>query len=146
MTRNLVRLVGTLILCLGAEAALHAQSAAFRVVVHSANPSSSLARADLARLFLKKTSAWPDGRAAAPVDLGENAPARRAFSKTVLERDVSAVRAYWQQQIFSGRGVPPVEKGSDADVLAYVRANPGAVGYVSAGVELGASIKELRVE
>lgn len=145
MTARLLRFIGLLTLCL-AGAGLHAQSAAFRVVVHSSNPASSLARADVARLFLKKASAWPDGRGALPVDLGENAPARRAFSKVVLERDVSAVRAYWQQQIFSGRGVPPVEKGSDADVLAYVRANPGAVGYVSAGAELGASIKELRVE
>ncbi len=145
MTTRLLRLVSLLALGL-AVSPTHAQSAAYRVVVHASNAASTLPRAELARLFLKKTSAWPDGRTAQPVDQGENAPARRLFSKAVLDRDVPAVRAYWQQQIFSGRGVPPPEKSSDADVLAYVRANPGAVGYVSAGAELGASVKELRVE
>jgi ABC-type phosphate transport system substrate-binding protein len=38
---------------------------------------------------------------------------------------------YWQQMIVSGRGVPPA-KTSDQDVLAYVKANPGAIGYVGA--------------
>ncbi len=145
MTTRLMRLVGLLTVCLAACTA-NAQSSAFRVVVHTSNAASALPRAELARIFLKKTSAWPDGRAAQPVDLTETAATRRAFSKSVLERDVSAVRAYWQQQIFSGRGVPPAEKSSEADVLAFVRANPGAVGYVSAGAELGASVKELRVE
>jgi hypothetical protein len=58
---------------------------------------------------------------------------------------VSAVESYWQQAIFSGRSVPPLEKASDAEVLAFVRANPGAVGYVSGGADLGASVKELTV-
>ncbi len=145
MTTRLLRLVSLLALGLAAGPTL-AQSAAYRVVVNATNATSTLPRAELARLFLKKSSAWPDGRGAQPVDLGENSPARRAFSKAVLDRDVPAVRAYWQQQIFSGRGVPPPEKTSDADVLAYVRANPGAVGYVSTGADLGASVKELRVE
>jgi hypothetical protein len=56
---------------------------------------------------------------------------RGLFSETVLARHVAAVRSYWQQQIFSGRDVPPVEKKNDAEVLEYVRTNRGAVGYVS---------------
>ncbi len=145
MLTRLARLA--LVLSLGlAAGGTGAQSAAFRVVVHSANGASSLSKADIARLFLKKSANCPDGRAAVPVDLSEGSAARRAFSRAVLERDVAAVRAYWQQQIFSGRGVPPAEKASDAEVLAFVRANPGAVGYVSAGAELGGSVKELRVE
>ena len=49
-----------------------------------------------------------------------------------LGRSVSAVRAYWQQQIFSGRNVPPVERPSDAEVLTFVKEHPNAIGYVSA--------------
>ena len=44
-----------------------------------------------------------------PVDLRPNAATRRLFSERMLRRSVAAVRSYWQQRIFSGRGVPPPE-------------------------------------
>jgi hypothetical protein len=44
---------------------------------------------------------------------------------------VQAVKSYWQQVIFSGRGVPPPELESDEAVIRYVLRFPGAVGYVS---------------
>ena len=47
-------------------------------------------------------------------------------------KKTTAVRSYWLQVIFSGRGVPPPEKPSDKDVIAYVKAHPGAIGYVAA--------------
>ena len=55
----------------------------------------------------------------------------RELGGVVLGKTVSAVKSYWQQQIFAGREVPPVEKTSDAEVIAFVKANRGAVGYVS---------------
>jgi ABC-type phosphate transport system substrate-binding protein len=118
---------------------------AYRVVVNSANAASSMSREDVARLFLKKLTVWPGGQAAQPVDQSKQSATRKAFSQGVLTKDVSAVESYWQQAIFSGRSVPPLEKASDAEVLAFVRANPGAVGYVSGGADLGASVKELAV-
>ena len=80
-----------------------------------------------------------------PVDLSANSPVREAFSLAIHERDVNAVKSYWQRQIFSGRGVPPPEKASDSEVLAFVRANPGAVGYVSSGTAVGSGVKVLEV-
>jgi hypothetical protein len=47
------------------------------------------------------------------------------------KRTASAIDAYWQQQIFSGRGVPPPVLPNDDAVVEYVRKTPGAVGYVS---------------
>ena len=58
---------------------------------------------------------------------------RAAFSKAILGRPVSAVETYWQQQIFSGKEVPPTTKANDDEVIAFVKANAGAIGYVSAG-------------
>jgi hypothetical protein len=54
----------------------------------------------------------------------------------VLKRSVAAVRNYWQQRIFSGRGVPPPELDSDEEIVAYVLKHRGAVGYVSGSAEL----------
>jgi ABC-type phosphate transport system substrate-binding protein len=118
----------------------------FIVVVNAANTVSQMSADGLSKIFLKKSRRWPDGQLAMPVDLNEKAPAREAFTQTVLHKDVHAVQAYWQQQIFSGADVPPAEKDDPADVLAFVRANPNAVGYVSAGTELGGGVKVVRVE
>jgi hypothetical protein len=56
---------------------------------------------------------------------------RVSFTSAFHGKSVSAVVNYWQQQIFAGRDVPPVEKSSDAEVLATLRSTPGAIGYVS---------------
>ena len=62
--------------------------------------------------------------------------ASRIDPARVLRRSVAAVRSYWQQRIFSGRGVPPPELDDDAAVVRYVLKYPGAIGYVTEGTPL----------
>lgn len=107
-----------------------------RVVVSSQSPVTTLPRAVVAAVFLKKLSTLDDGTALEPLDQGQGAPARRAFSEAVLRKSVTAVKAYWQQRIFQGQAVPPAEKATDAEVLQAVAANPRAIGYVSGAVKL----------
>jgi hypothetical protein len=92
----------------------------------------------VADAFLKKITRWPSGDPIRAVDLRFDAPARASFSDLVLRRSVFAVRNYWQQRIFTGRGVPPPELESDDAVLRHVRTHPGAVGYVSASASISA--------
>jgi ABC-type phosphate transport system substrate-binding protein len=106
-------------------------SATFRVIVHPATELAGADRAFIAEAFLDKVTRWSDGSAIHAVDLRFNAPTRHDFSEQILRRSVIAVRRYWQQRIFTGRGVPPPELASDEAVLEYVRRHPGAVGYVS---------------
>jgi hypothetical protein len=47
------------------------------------------------------------------------------------------VKSYWQQLIFSGRGVPPPELDTEEEVIRYVGRHPGALGYVSSYGEVG---------
>jgi ABC-type phosphate transport system substrate-binding protein len=103
----------------------------FLVVVNQANPVSSLSRQELSDLFLKKSSEWPGLGRVLPVDQPEGAAVREIFNREIHRKTSSAVRAYWQQRVFSGRDVPPPEKEGDQEVLAYVRKNAGAIGYLS---------------
>jgi ABC-type phosphate transport system substrate-binding protein len=141
LKKTLTLLAGCFLL--SALGALADPAAGFKIVVNGANPVAALSRREMSRLFLKKTTAWPGGQMVQPVDQLEGISVRRLFSREVLERDVPAVKSYWQQMIFSGRSVPPPEKNSDAEVLAYVRANPGAIGYVAAETEPGAGVAVL---
>jgi ABC-type phosphate transport system substrate-binding protein len=117
----------------------------FVVLVNAANPVASLEREDVSKMFFKKVAKWPDGAAVEPLDLAPTARSRISFTETVHRKSVGAVRAFWQQQIFSGRNVPPPEKGSDAEVIAFVREHRGAVGYVSASAQLRDGVRTLDV-
>lgn len=117
----------------------------YKVIVHPSYPGSSISRDQLVQIFLKKITTWPSGKRVVPVDQTEESAARMAFSKMVLQKTVSEVRAYWQQQIFSGRSLPPVQRTSDAQVVSFVLDNELAVGYISEGADSGGA-KVLRVE
>lgn len=112
------------------------EAAGYRVIIHPDNPVTSVERAFLADAFLKKVTRWPDRRAMYPADLHPSSATRSSFSRTVLKRSVAAIKAYWQQRIFSGRGVPPPELGSEAQVVDYVLRHNGAIGYVSGTTDI----------
>lgn len=139
----LIMLLGLLPVQAGSSSA--AEAAGYKLVVNSQNPASALPRKQVSAMFLKKVTAWEHGGKVAPVDLGADSPVREIFTKDVHGKTVAAVKGYWQQLIFSGRGVPPPEKSSDAEVIAFVKASPGAVGYVSLQ-QATADVKVVRVE
>ena len=106
---------------------------------------SSITKAKAADLFLKRVTRWDNGRAVTPVDLSEKNPARGAFSKELLGKEVAWVKSYWQKMIFSGRATPPVELSSDAEVLEFVRNNADAIGYVAEGATLPGGVRAVSV-
>jgi hypothetical protein len=129
-----------LALALAASTTLFAQEPAatseYRVILHPTNPLGSIDRQLLEDAFLKKVRAWPGGEVIRPVDLPQRSAVRRRFSGEVLRRSVEAVRAYWNQRIFSGRDLPPPELSSDEEVVRYVLKHRGAVGYISGSAPL----------
>ncbi len=118
--------------------------ATYRVIVHPSNPATAIDRKFLEDAFLKKVSRWSNDTAIRPADLPPSSAVRGRFTRDVLARSVAAVRAYWHQRIFSGRGVPPPELLSDERVVAYVLEHEGAIGYVSASAAI-ASDRVIRV-
>jgi hypothetical protein len=115
----------------------------FVVVVNQASPVSHLGRAEISKLFLKRTPGWSGGMAAAPCDLSGTSPVRKAFSERVHGKPVWVVVAFWQQEIASGRSVPPVVCPSEQAALQAVRDNPGGVAYVSESLPLGQGVRAL---
>jgi len=133
------------LLALVAGAPRPAAAADFVVVVNAANAQTALPAAEVSNMFLQKTHKWESGERVRAVDLPEASPARESFSRAIHGRPTAAVKAYWQRMIFSGIDTPPPEKPTPADVLAYVKANPGAIGYVPAGTPLPDGVKALKV-
>lgn len=101
------------------------------IVVNKAN-SNPVSDAEISRLFLGKLKKFDGGESATPVNSKSSTSARTDFEKNVLNKSASQLKAYWSKRVFSGKGKPPTELDNDAAVLAFVAANPGAIGYVDA--------------
>jgi ABC-type phosphate transport system substrate-binding protein len=112
---------------------------AFKVIAHPQVAGKSLTNHDVSEMFMKRTTTWADGSRVKPVDQVVTASAREAFSRAVHGKSARAVKTQWSQIIFTGQGTPPPEVASDAKVLEFVLANPGAVGYVSGDFPTGAA-------
>lgn len=113
--------------CLG----LAIQAQTFKVIVNVDNSTTSLSPKELSDIFLKKHLKWKNNENIIPVDMSSRSAVREDFSNVVHGKTVSAVKSYWQQFVFAGKGTPPVEKNNDIEVVEYVKRNPGAIGYVS---------------
>ena len=145
MLRAFQAIAGCVLLVLLLSGAASAPAPSYVVIVNVANPTTSMTHAEIAKLFLKRKLRWTHGRLVVPVDQRPDSPTRVSFSIAVLRKKPSAVENYWQQQIFSARELPPVEKASDGDVMAFVQLNPDAIGYVSAGAVLAPGVRALEI-
>src|SRR4051812_45894170 len=135
--RWILRLCAITIAVLALASASIAGDDGYQVIVNPENPVDSVDRDFLRDAFLKKTLAWSDGESVRPIDLPSRYAARDRFTQEVVRKSPAQLKSYWNQQIFSGKGVPPPEAGSVADVLVYVLGHKGAVGYVPVGVNPG---------
>jgi ABC-type phosphate transport system substrate-binding protein len=110
---------------------MYAQAGGYKVVVNPSNTLTSISKAELARIFTKKSTQFSGGSKASPVDLPVKSSARDSFSKSVLGKPAAAMDSYWQQQIFSGKDVPPPIRDEDA-AISFVRSSANGIAYVSA--------------
>ena len=121
-----------LVLHAGAPRALAAQE--FVLVAHPSLAVDALDAITVQRIFLKQADRI-HGTRVKPVDQVPESPVRVAFLRRVVRRPASTLRAYWQQQLWSGGDHPPEMRTSDEEVLYFVRTTPGGIGYVSAGTD-----------
>jgi ABC-type phosphate transport system substrate-binding protein len=70
----------------------------------------------------------------------ENASQQADFLTKVLQSDAAKYTARWTKKGFREGLTAPASKGSDAEVIAFIKATPGAVGYVGSG---GGAVKVL---
>lgn len=105
-------------------------SAQVAVVVNPKSPTAAMTADQVAGIFLGKSSTLPSGATAAAVDQAESAAIRETFYTKVTGKQSAQVKAAWSRLVFSGKGTPPKELASSAEVKKFVAANPDAIGYI----------------
>ena len=95
------------------------------VIVNPANDSSINAE-EIVRIYTGRSNAFN------AVNLAESVPLRAQFDEKGVGRTSAQLKAHWSKLVFTGKGTPPAELGSEEAVLEFVAKNPQAIGYVSA--------------
>ena len=109
------------------------------VIVHPSN-AAALDKDSISRIFLGKTRGYPGGGEAIPVSMPKGDGAFDDFTKGVLGKSSKQLKAYWAKMVFTGKGTPPKEISSAAELSNLVANNPNIIGYVPAG-SAGAGVK-----
>ena len=113
-----------------AEAAITEEYRAIAIVTHIENDAESIARSELARIFLKQQTVWSNGERCIPIDQRGDSAIRKEFSRLVLQQSVYQTRRYWMQETMTGSAKPPVSLESAATVKKYLQKLKGAVAYI----------------
>jgi ABC-type phosphate transport system substrate-binding protein len=111
-----------------AASAAKAQEAV--VVANSGVKATEVSSDDLRDVFTGAKSSLKDGSRVTPVTLKGGAE-HEAFLKKYVGKSDSAFRAGWRSLVFTGQASMPKTFDTDAALLDYVAATPGAIGYVS---------------
>jgi hypothetical protein len=113
------------------------------VVANKAFPAASISKSDLKDVALGDKTAV--GGATVTFVALESGEVHEDFLKAFVEKSGVQFANYWKQMIFTGKGKPPKAFKSEAELLGYVAATKGAIGYVSAGADTS-SVKVLTVQ
>lgn len=134
LTSRFVAVVSTALLsCAGATAAV-------LVVANAETPALDVDT--LQRIYLGKV-VEVNGRVVTPVNLSKGTRLRKDFMDTFLTQDDEKFIAYWTVRRYIGKGTPPREFETVEKELEFLRATPGAVGYVDDSVDLSHGLRTL---
>ncbi|WP_375540438.1 hypothetical protein [Rugamonas apoptosis] len=111
------------LLCALSATALSA-SAETVVIVNKANPATRMFSEQASQFFLGKSAMFT------PIDQAEGSPIRADFYHKAADKDPAQVKAIWSKLVFTGKGTPPKEYSSNAEVKKAVAADPKAIGYI----------------
>jgi len=122
MKSTFFRYIATVLLALLLPQLAHAAD-----VVVISHPGTSITAGDVSDIFLGEKQ-FAGGTKLVPVD---NASLQDSFLSKYLDMAKSKYSSAWTKKSFRDGLTPPAMKSGDAEVIDFVKRNPGAVGYVS---------------
>jgi len=104
------------------------------IVANKSVQMNFLKKAELRDIFLGNTIKWKD-RSRINIVVQRDGKAHNEFVKEITQKSASQFRNYWKKMVFTGKGSTPKTIEKSDELLAYVAATEGAIGYVAAGIQ-----------
>jgi hypothetical protein len=90
------------------------------------NPGLSVEPATVKSIFLGET----EFSGSVKLEVTDNTAAQAVFLRKVMAMDKAKYEALWMKKSFRDGVIQPVQRGSDAEVIDFVKHTPGAIGFV----------------
>lgn len=100
------------------------------VVVNARSGVATMTQAEVVSIFFGRYRQFFNGTEASPVDLIDTNPDRARFYAALVGKDIAEVNAYWSRQLFSGRMQPYPKVSNQDEVMKWVVAHPGGIGFI----------------
>lgn len=114
-----------------------------QVIANPAVGVTEIAADDLKDIFLGAKTTL-DGSPVQPV-FEQSGATHDTFLKAFVGKSDAALRNHFKTLVFTGKGTQPKAFATDAEVVKYVAATRGAIGYVSAAADT-AGTRKLRIK
>ena len=98
-----------------------------------ANPKSGiehLTQDEVVNIYLGRYRRLTSGVTAEPVDLADDSELRARFYRSLVNKSLAEISAYWARLVFSGKTRPPHQLNSVEAALQHVATQPGALAYL----------------
>ena len=100
------------------------------VIVNSANNNNIDAKL-VKKIYLGKTKAFSDGGKVKVYTLPSSQNDTEYFRKKALKKSNSQFKSYWSKLAFTGKGTPATELDTAAEIIAAIKKDPKAIGFVN---------------
>jgi ABC-type phosphate transport system substrate-binding protein len=100
------------------------------VIVNPQSGVDQLTRSQVINIFLGNHREFPNGLRARPFDLPTGEPDKELFYRSLVNKDLNQMTAYWSRLVFAGKTSPPQQAGDSREVTQVVATSRDAIGYV----------------
>jgi ABC-type phosphate transport system substrate-binding protein len=101
------------------------------MIVNKANSEAAVAKPEAKKLLLGTTATWADGKKVIVAIRPAGSPDRAALMKDICGMTEAEFTRYEMQAMFTGRAaVKTQDEPSSIAIKAFVKANPGALGFI----------------
>lgn len=117
------------------------------VIVNAENETPLELGKKVRRYYLKYVLRWPKlGIDVTPVDYATHTPLRERFISEGIGYSQDEMERFWIERGYQSNVIPPVQVATEVEMLQYIKANPGAIGYVSAAIlQIDGAMDSVRV-
>lgn len=107
------------------------------VVIGNPQGVDSLSADAVKQLYLGKGQQLPNGAKAELFELAEGSAERVEFHGKTTGRSDAQLQSNWSRLVFTGKATAPVVVADSAAMIAAIKANPNAIGYIDEAAVTG---------
>lgn len=122
-------LTSVLVLSL-AISTLPAVAADWVLVASAKTGITRLTRDDVTNIYLGRYRRLDSGITAQPLDQPADSTLKTHFYRSLVDKSLPEINAYWARLVFSGKTQPPRTAASSEEAMQFVSRHPGALAYI----------------